>query len=221
LPDDTADWIEQPVPTAPQRTFVDVSDGRIGLLVANRGLPEYEAIPTAEGTTIAVTLLRCVGWLSRDDFPARRGHAGPAAMAVPDAQCLGRWTFEYALVPHAGDWASSLAFQQAHFFNSPLRAMTVSVQRGDLPPEAGFIEVEPAVLVVSAVKLAEDDDGLIVRVYNATDAPVEGRVRLLRPFRRAVRTNLNERELTEIAHDDRQVTLAVRGKEVVTLKIEF
>jgi alpha-mannosidase len=142
-------------------------------------------------------------------------------MAVPDAQCLGRWTFEYALVPHAGDWASSLAFQQAHFFNSPLRAMTVSVQRGDLPPEAGFIEVEPAVLVVSAVKLAEDDDGLIVRVYNATDAPVEGRVRLLRPFRRAVRTNLNERELTEIAHDDRQVTLAVRGKEVVTLKIEF
>jgi hypothetical protein len=35
---------------------------------------------------IALTLLRCVGWLSRDDLSTRRGHAGPY-MATPGASC--------------------------------------------------------------------------------------------------------------------------------------
>ncbi|KPL21544.1 MAG: hypothetical protein AMJ93_09370, partial [Anaerolineae bacterium SM23_84] len=44
LPANTENWPEQPVATQHQRTFVDVNDGLIGLLVANRGLPEYEVI---------------------------------------------------------------------------------------------------------------------------------------------------------------------------------
>ena len=93
LPRDTQDWPEQPTPTQHQRTFVDVNDGKIGLLVANRGLPEYEVIPGEEGVTVALTLLRCVGWLSRDDMHCRRGHAGPG-LPTPGAQCLGTHTFD-------------------------------------------------------------------------------------------------------------------------------
>ena len=51
---------------------------------------------TPDGT-IAVTLLRCVGWLSRDDLDERRGPAGPGT-ATPGAQMPGKWAFDYAII---------------------------------------------------------------------------------------------------------------------------
>lgn len=56
---------EYPAPTQPQRAFVDVNDGQCGLAVLNRGLTEFEARPAGQNTTIALTLIRSVGWLSR------------------------------------------------------------------------------------------------------------------------------------------------------------
>src|SRR3990172_966355 len=98
LPVADASWIELPIGTRPQSGFVDVATGRRGILLASRGLPEYEVIPTAAGDEIALTLLRSVGWLSRDDLPVRLGHAGPG-FPTPAAQCLGRHAFEYAVMP--------------------------------------------------------------------------------------------------------------------------
>src|SRR4029453_16857603 len=90
-----AGWREPPIPT--QHTRGVVVAGSAG--VAGRGLPEYEALAGADGLTnaIALTLLRCVGWLSRDDLTTRSGHAGPA-LPVEDAQCLGEHHFQYALL---------------------------------------------------------------------------------------------------------------------------
>ncbi len=71
-------WNEQPRPEVPQRAFTCLSDGKLGLAIANRGLPEVEALARPDGQAeIALTLLRCVGWLSRDDLPTRKGPAGP------------------------------------------------------------------------------------------------------------------------------------------------
>ncbi|MGH2515126.1 MAG: alpha-mannosidase, partial [Ktedonobacterales bacterium] len=98
-------WAETPVNTHPQKRFVDVSDGARGLAVLNRGLPEYEVLHYQDGETsaVALTLLRCVEWLSRDDLATRHNHAGPA-IYTPAAQGLGVHAFEYALVPHPGTW---------------------------------------------------------------------------------------------------------------------
>jgi alpha-mannosidase len=68
LPPHDASWQEQPVGYHPQKVFADVNDGERGLMIANRGLQEYEALDTRGGVTIALTLLRCVGWLSRADL---------------------------------------------------------------------------------------------------------------------------------------------------------
>jgi hypothetical protein len=79
-------WYERPVATHPQKTFTDLSNGKHGLMVANRGLPEYEVLTEADGTaTLALTLLRCVSWLSRDDLPERRGRAGPNGREADEA----------------------------------------------------------------------------------------------------------------------------------------
>jgi len=213
---DTSDWIEQPAPEQPQRRFVDVSDGRLGLLVANRGLPEVEIIAAEERTTVALTLLRCVGWLSRGDMHSRRGHAGPA-LTTPGAQCPGRQEFDYALVPHAGDWRA--AFAEGHAFAAPLRAVSTGRHGGELPAAVSMVAVEPTTFVLSAIKQAEDGQGWIVRGYSLADDVTAVRLRPWRRFSHAARVRLDEEWLEElVVAADGSVELAVRSREAATVR---
>lgn len=227
-------WAELPVDTHPQKRFVDVSDGQIGLAVLNRGLPEYEVIPwqVSGGVAVALTLLRCVEWLSRSDLETRRGHAGPMEL-TPAAQCLGHHVFEYALVPHAGTWhadeALPLPLVEGQAFEAPLRAQVTDLHDGKLPTAWNFVSIAPQTVVVSTIKRAEREDALVVRLYNPTERAVETEVRLLFAFREVRLANLDEAERPEseaVAHhltpiEDQGVKLRVRGGEVVTLLFRF
>ena len=223
LPTDTSGWPEQPAPTHPQRTFSDVSDERAGLTLINRGLPEVEARRDPDGTALLLTLLRCVGWLSRADMPVRPGHAGPG-LPLPGAQCLGVHTFHYALVPHGGDreghgWLST--FPQAYAFNAPLHAVVSDPHDGPLPAALSFVEVSPASAVLSAIKLAEEGEGLIVRIWNIAPAPLEARLRLNLPFQRALLTDLNEHPGQQLSPGaDNAVRLYLRPRQVQTVLFE-
>ncbi len=237
--EDDGTWFETPVGTYPQKSFVDVSDSKRGLMIANRGLPEYQALQEADGTiTIALTLLRCVGWLSRADLSTRKtAHAGPG-METPGAQMPGRWKFNYSIIPHEGrlpagrqGWQN--AYAEAHNFVRPLRAIRVS-GRAPLPahPEAlegraepqrrlqrdSFLEIEPPELALSTLKPAEDGGGTVLRVYNIADEPVQGRVRLNAAFGRVERVNLNEEEPQPLDASAGNVELSLRPNEIVTLK---
>ncbi|MEM2885119.1 MAG: glycoside hydrolase family 38 C-terminal domain-containing protein [Thermoproteota archaeon] len=212
-------WVEQPLGTFPQKSFTDVSDGNRGFLLANKGLPECEALDEGGGVTLALTLLRCVGWLSRGDLSTRPGNAGPT-IATPEAQCPGVHVFEYAVVPHPGTWEK--AFREARNFNEPIRVIAASPGPGDLPPELSWIGLQPDVLAVSAVKLAERGEGLLVRVYNPTDSAVEGRLRTFRRPSRAQMANLNEEPLGEAELDEEgAVKLKLKPKAVASALLFF
>ncbi|GAB4408730.1 MAG: alpha-mannosidase [Anaerolineales bacterium] len=216
LPADTADWIEQPQPTFPQRAFCDVNDGERGVMVAVRGLPEGEVIPGDDGATIAATLLRCVGWLSRDDLATRKWGAGPGR-PTPEAQELGEHTFAYAVIPHAGGWEQ--AFRHAHAFETPMRAAQVAAG-GSLPRAASFLAVQPDSLVVTAVKVPEEGDGLIVRVCNYAARAVDAELTFAWPIRRAERVNLAEQALGPLAVDGRTVRVPCGPWATATVRVE-
>ncbi len=222
LPTGTEGWAEQPVSTHPQLTFVDVTDGQRGVLLANRGLPEYELLPgdgESPGVTLALTLLRCVGWLSRGDLHNRAGHAGPF-VPTPEAQCPGEHTFHYALVPHPGNYLS--AYREAHAFNAPLRAVCTDAHAGSLPPQASFLRVAPSAVVVSAVKPPEEGEGLIVRLYNSASVPLEAQLALWQPFQEAAVVPHDEgAPLRTLAREANRLSLLLRAKEIATLRFQF
>lgn len=218
-------WVEEPVNTHPQKRFVDVSSGEYGLALLNRGLPEYELIPGDDGesSVIALTLLRGVEWLSRADLSTRRGHAGPE-LRTPEAQGLGTHTFEYALAPHTGDWRTEDAavMQEAHAFETGMRAVITERHAGMLPRSVSFIHAAPASLNVSAIKRAEDEDALVVRIYNPLDHAVRGEIILARPFRDVRVVNLNEDEVADHSEDlarilSTGVRVGLRAGEIKTL----
>ncbi|MGD0205460.1 MAG: glycosyl hydrolase-related protein [Dehalococcoidia bacterium] len=215
MPEDDGTWAEAPIGTHPQKSFVDVNDGQRGLLLANRGLPEYEAIDGCQGVTIALTLLRCVGWLARPWLPNRRGQCGPP-IAVPGAQCPGRHVFHYSLIPHSGGWQS--AFVQAHRFGHPLRSVTTTAGKGQLAPRAILRSIGPSALVLSALRAAENGQGIIVRLYNIASQPTAGEVRLEEPHGAVEVVNLNEEPLGPAEVEDGSVRLSLKPNEIIALR---
>ncbi len=224
LPEYQPTWAEQPRPEKPQRHFASISDGRLGLTVSNFGLPEVEVIPGQGSTEIALTLLRCVGWLSRDDFSTRKGHAGPG-YPTPGAQMPGEWTFAYSVIPHSGRWDQAAPgelppYHQAFAFSTPLRALLAEPHPGPFAPRGSFVEVQDPRFVLSAVKTAEDGQGWILRGYNISAEPIEVRLKIWRDFARIHRTNLAETPLEPLAlAPDGSLRLPVRGHEVVTVRL--
>ncbi len=228
LPKFDKNWREDPVPTAPQKTFVSIFDPalKLGLTVMNRGLSEYEIVPPAgeHGSAIAVTLLRCVGWLSRSDLSTRRDHAGPG-LATPAAQLYGEHTFHYAIMPHKGDWLQAGAQQQAHAFNHPLTGLTTAVQADQpLPAEASFIQILPRAIALSTIKPSEDGRALIVRIWNpATRDIPEAKLHFYRRPARVALVNLAEDNVLEelsILPDDK-VSFSLPAKRIATVRVEF
>jgi len=217
-------WAEAPVGAHPQKRFVDAADGTRGLAVLNRGLAEYEMVSDHEGSAIALTLLRCVEWLSRDDLATRRGHAGPM-LPTPEAQGVGTHVFEYALVPHTGEWHAedALVLWEAQAFEAPLRALATDQHAGQLPSAWSFVRLSPADVALSAVKRAERGDGIIVRIYNTRDAVQTASLTLGVPFRAVEVADLDEVPLAEQITAERlhvaadTLTCALRPGEILTL----
>lgn len=220
--DETQDWAEQPVPERPQRAFVTVYDEECGLTLANRGLPEVAVLPTDGGAEIALTLLRCVGWLSRSDFPCRVGPAGPE-MATPGAQCHGEYVFSYSLIPHGGNPLP--AWHQAWAYQTHLRALTTTRHRGSLPPMGALLQIEEGEhFVLSAVKSSGDQASLVVRGYSVADRPEQVVLVPGYPFESAVFVRLDEKPIGEppLYPDSRgRFAFTISPAQIVTLKFEL
>jgi mannosylglycerate hydrolase len=215
--DDT--WMEQPRPEVPQRAFTDITDGKSGLMVANRGLPEVEALKNAKGNAeIALTLLRCVGWLSRDDFSTRKGHAG-VFLETPGAQMPGQWTYDYSIIPHQGTWIS--AYWQAYAFNAPLRAVATGMHNGNLSSANSFVETAPETFVVSAVKPTVDGHAWLVRGYNITGVPISVTIKPWRPFKKAALVNLAEQHQAVLQPDRAGcVTFQIGAHQIASVRFQ-
>jgi len=193
-------WQEPPRPEVPQSQFTAITNGQLSLTIANRGLPEVEVYQNSHGNNeIALTLLRCVGWLSRDDLTTRKGHAGPMGIATPKAQMPGNTSFDYSVIPSDGNWR--VAIGQAEAFNAPLRSISTAIHPGVLRASGSFISNQSPAFIITAIKQAEDQRGIIIRGFNSLTSPITVNLKLWIPFKRAQLANLAEIPIQDIPID--------------------
>ncbi|HEY6958055.1 MAG TPA: glycoside hydrolase family 38 C-terminal domain-containing protein [Candidatus Limnocylindria bacterium] len=206
---------EADVHAFPHHALIDVSDGRHGLAVLDRGIAEGEAEATNAGTRVCLTLLRCVGWLSRPDLRTRPDEAG-STIETPEAQCPGTHVFEYAVVPHAGDLVADGVQRQAEAYVTPIHSASIprALPEGE---RASFVAIEPAELAFSALKKAESTDVLVLRFWNLATHEVDARISFGWTPRAVWRADLGERARERLAVRDGVVRMRVRGAEIVTL----
>jgi alpha-mannosidase len=122
--------------------WADLGDGKHGLSILNQTKYGYDAV----GNLLRITLLRSPTWPDPD---ADRGHHH----------------FHYALYPHAGTWKDAMTVRRGWEYDYPIEAVVTTAHAGSLPAEHSFASVTPENVVLTAVKKAEDANGLIFRVY--------------------------------------------------------
>lgn len=215
LPETDHTWRELPRPEVPQRAFTDVSTASHGLTLANRGLPEVAVLRDEEGKAqIALTLLRCVGWLSRDDMWNREGQAGPP-LPTMCAQEQATYLFNYAIIPHGAD--ATRAMQMAHSFQTDLDASVVPVKEGSLPATKQMVEVSPAEFMITTLKEAENEAGWILRGVNLADETIELKIRANLPYESVELVHLDESHLSDLElNQSGEIEMPVGAHKIVT-----
>ena len=153
--------LEAPSPTWPARHVVLAG----GIAAFHEGVFEYEVTESE----LAITLLRCVGTISRQRLATRPFAAGPDVV-TPDAQMLGTTRFELALQAGATSFGLMADWER---FALPLREVPTT-GRGTLPSSGSLLAVEGD-CVLSNVR--RKDGVLQVRLWNpSTERPASVRV---------------------------------------------
>lgn len=157
-------WMEYPFPTHACHGFIDVGDEHYGACVSAEGLYEYEA---GEDGCVHLTLLRCVGYLSRADLNTRVGNGG-WELATPGAQCLGKHSFRFGLTYRDRPLERSGAFALSErMLNPPAFEQVFAQDAGaNVRNPLGFISQLGEMVRLSALKITEDGQDVLMRVFS-------------------------------------------------------
>lgn len=201
------DWIN-PSNAQHQQAFVSVSDGSAGLLIANKGLNEYEVLHDGRNT-IAVTLLRSVSEL---------GDWG--VFPTPEAQCLGGQTVEFAVRPYAGDADGTQACAWAYQYQAPWFAVQTGRQQGPLPAEYQPLEWQGSTLAFSAFKMSAATEDIILRWYNLAHTEQDFTLQPHFPVQAVYGSDILERRKDKEAAEEGILRRSVGKAQIVTYALQ-
>jgi alpha-mannosidase len=128
-------------------------------------------------------------------------------------------SFDYALVPHEGDWQAAEIYRAGWEFNHPLVVRKISTHPGSLPSRWGLLEVSQNNVVVSAFKPGAGGT-VVLRVYEAAGRRTESvRIKLNAAIASAADANLMEDFRGEIPLTDGALQFNLRPYEIKTFKL--
>jgi len=182
----------------PALRWVDLSDDEYGVSLLNDCKYGFDV----QGNTMRMTILRTS--YSPDPNPDQGHHE-----------------LRYSLYPHRGDWRKALTFRRGYELNHPLETVVVSggASQGNLPEEASFMRINPENIVLSCLKTAEDSDGIIIRIYDATGEGGEAEITPGFPIGEAVETDLLERNLTRLTLQEGLLKVKLAPWEIKTIRL--
>lgn len=209
--------MERVIPSAPLHRWVARFTTDAGATLFSDGLAEYES---RDDGSIAVTLVRAVGALSRPDLPERPGNAGWPA-DTPGAQSIGPFEASFAIALHGPDSPDERdAIEQlADDVLLPIAGETLrsNVQE---PRAAGGLELVGDGLAFSAATSARRAGWIALRCVNRRETAVQGAWRFSgRTIAEAVRARLDETPEDALTVDGSSVRFEARPREIVTVLV--
>ncbi len=139
----------------------------------------------------------------------------------PDAD-QGHHHFHYALYPHAGTWKEAMTVRHGWEYDYPLTATATTTHTGALPAEHSFASVTPDDVVLTAVKKAEDEKGLIFRAYEWAGKDSTAEFHVPPGATSATVTNLMETaEGSPLAIAGDVVKVPIHPYEILTVRVDY
>jgi len=183
----------------PVMRWADLGDGKHGLSILNKDKYGYDAV----GNQLRITLLRSAKW--------------------PDPEAdMGHQHFHYAIYPHAGTWKDALTVRHGWEYDYPLQAVVTTAHAGSLPASHSFASVSPENVVLTAVKKAEDSNGLIFRVYEWAGKASTVEFHVPAGATGATVTNLMEAaEGSPLTVNGDVVKAPIKPYEILTIRVDY
>jgi alpha-mannosidase len=183
----------------PALRWADLGDAQHGFSLLNESKYGYDD----KDNVLRISLLRSPTWPDPD---ADRGHHH----------------FSYALYPHGGDWRQAMTVRHGYEYNYKLEAMQVAAHTGSMPAKYSYVTVKPENVVLTALKKAEDDNGLIFRVYEWAGKSGDVEFHLPAGATSATVTNLMEKpEGTALKIAGDTVTAPIHPYEILTVRVDY
>lgn len=189
-------WDKAKFETCGQK-WVDISENGYGVGLLN----DCKYGHSAEGSTIKLTLLKCATWPN------------------PEAD-QGKHIFTYSLMPHLGDFREAGVIREAYLLNQPMNALNITANDGSLNDTYSLVSCDKENIIIECVKKAEEDDSMVVRLYDAYDRRAKATVTVPDVFKSAYICNMLEEDIAELELENGKVTLNVSNFEIVTLKFK-
>jgi alpha-mannosidase len=210
--------MEHVVASAPLHRWVARFSANVGATIFSDGLAEYES---HDDGSIAVTLVRAVGALSRPDLPERPGHAGWPA-DTPAAQSLGSFAAEFAVALHGPD-SPDVRDTIEQLADDVLLPIVGETLRSNLlePRELDGIELSGHGLVFSCAKPAQRAGWIVLRCVNRRDVAVRGTWDFEQTILEVVRARLDETPEGPLSVKGRSVTFDAASKEIMTVLVRL
>ncbi|HBG25565.1 MAG: hypothetical protein A2Y10_05065 [Planctomycetes bacterium GWF2_41_51] len=122
----------------------------------------------------------------------------------------------FRITTHNPGWKNG--YKTGWEFNNPLVAVVpVTNKNALLPQEYSFVTVEPANVIMSTIKKCEDDNSIVMRMFEEEGVDSKVNIRFFRQIRNIGQTSLIERGRQTL--DGTEITLG--HNEVKTLKFDF
>jgi alpha-mannosidase len=131
----------------------------------------------------------------------------------------GDHSYRFSMTSHRPGWRNG--YQQGIQPNHPLIALVNPVSRtgASLPESMGFVSLSAANVLVSTLKKAEDDDNVVLRVYDIEGRDAEAALDLFSPVRAAEKVNIIEEEGTALRSRKTGLLLKVGHHAIETFKL--
>ncbi len=186
-------------------------DERGGLaFLSAEGLHEVNAMGD-DRRTLAVTLMR--GFhktVGNDDYKQL------------DGELLGKLHFAYRLMPLTPETSESHVLRCRDAMQAGVQLYTMLVEPGyAMEPGQSFLRLEGENVLLSVLKRPEDlqENAVVVRVFNASDAQSEAVLTFRHPVADACLADLLEQKTENAAFADNRVRLTLGARKIQTLRI--
>ena len=138
---------------------------------------------------------------------------------APDPNAdIGIHYFNYSLVPHTGSWKDGHIVKMAHEFNDEIKCVkfvaTPSIT------DFSFFQIDTDHVIVDTIKKAEDDNNIIIRVYETYNKRGKVKVNCFKNITRVVECNLMEEETGPVEFNDQSFWFQINPYEIKTLKLQ-
>jgi len=184
----------------PGQKWVDLSEGNYGVALLNDCKYGYDV----KGNVMRQTLIK-------------------SAIEPDETAEQGKHEFTYSLFPHSGDWREGKVVEEGYKLNNPLFAIEQPANgNSKKSSDYQFVSVDSDHVIIETIKKAEDEDAVIIRLYETEQSGEENLVmKLDKDIRYVTESNLMEEEEQDIPFSKNSIKFDITPYEIKTFKIRF